>query len=100
MSRKRLVFRPIARRELLDAVSWYDNESVNLGNRLLEEANAGLERIYANPEAYNFTYLGTRAYRLPSFPYLIYYLRKDDQIVVFAFLHEREDSLRVQHRLN
>lgn len=99
MSRIRFSLLRIARQELLAAVAWYDHDSTSAGDKLLREANDGLKKIAANPEAYNFTYIGTRAYRLPSFPYLLYYLRRDDKIVVFAFLHEKEDSLRLRRRL-
>ncbi len=99
MSRHRIKLRPVARRELLDAVAWYDRESSKLGDRLLVEVNEGLEKVHANPESCSFTYLGTRAYRLPGFPYLIYYLKQGDEIVVFGFLHEKEDSLRLRRRI-
>jgi plasmid stabilization system protein ParE len=99
VSRGRITILRVAHRELLDAVAWYDHESAKAGDRLLQEANEGLEKILANPEAYNFTYFGTRAYQLPSFPYLIYYLKRDATLLVFAFFHEKEDSLRLHHRL-
>jgi plasmid stabilization system protein ParE len=70
VSRVSVTIQRAARRELLDAVAWYDRESTIAGDRLLQGVNAGLQKIAENPEAYNFTFLGTRAYRLPSFPYL------------------------------
>jgi plasmid stabilization system protein ParE len=92
MKRGRFILRLVARRELLDAVSWYDGVSPKLGDRLLQEANEGVESVFQHPERYSFTWLGARAYRLPSFPYLIYFHAKAGRIEIFAFWHEKQDA--------
>lgn len=99
MSRGRIILLPIARREILDAVAWHDRVSPSLGDRILQEANRGLEQILANPAAFSFTFLGTRAFRLSSFPYLLYYQESGAGIVVFAFRHEKQDTVPLQRRL-
>lgn len=99
MKRGRFTLRSIARGELLNAVSWYDSISKDLGDRLLQEANQGIENIFQHPERCNFTWLGARAYRLPSFPYLVYFQLKAGKIEIFAFWHERQDASRLLSRL-
>lgn len=101
MMRGRFILRPIARRELLAAVAWYDETSgsKDLGDRLLREANEGVQSIFVHPERYNFTWIGARAYRLPTFPYLIYFQAKAGRIEIFAFWHEKQDASRLFRRL-
>ena len=98
--RGRLVILPLARRDLLDAVQWYDERSLTAGDRMLQEVNQGLEMIVAAPERHNFSPLGERCYRLPSFKHLIHYRLKQDRVVVFAIFHSSRDLNILRRRLS
>lgn len=93
-------FHPDAKRELEDAVTYYDNISCELCNAFLEEVEQTLERIEKFPEAWPQLSENTRRCRTLSFPYGIVYQIKDQRILVVAVVHlQRKPNKRTRSRL-
>jgi plasmid stabilization system protein ParE len=80
-------FHPDAKRELEEAVAYYDNISGELGDAFIEEVEQTLERIEKFPEAWPQLSKNTRRCRTLSFPYGIVYQIKDKRILVVAMMH-------------
>jgi len=85
-----------AQYELDEAIEYYNAEVPELGNALLLEALAVIERIRQYPEGWHPLSPNTRRCRLRRFPYGIVYARLEDEIVVLAVahLHRKPDYWR------
>ena len=77
----RLVFRPEAETELLDARAWYEEE-----------------RLLQNPLAYPRVKGETRRAVVRRFPYAVYFRPIGDEIIVLAVMHGRRLPRRWQSR--
>ena len=87
----RLVFRPEAEAELLDARAWYEEERVGLGALFAAAIETTVTLILQNPLAYPRVKDDTR-------PYAVYFRRIDDEIVVLAVMHGRRNPRRWRSR--
>jgi plasmid stabilization system protein ParE len=85
-----------ARRELADAVAYYDAQGSGLGNDFIEEFLAAVGRIEEYPDAWQPLSRNTRRCRLQRFPYGLIY-RADGEtalIIAVAHLHREPDYWR------
>ena len=78
----------IAKREFLDAKSFYDLEQPGLGVKYKSEIEEGLLRIKRFPEAWHIEHAEIHRYLTHRFPYKILYVIENDVIVVLAFAHQ------------
>ena len=85
----RLVFRPEAESELLDARAWYDDQQPGLGQTFATEVNRVLGAIVSHPLAYPRVHGETRRAVVRRFPYAIYFRPVSDEVVVLAVMHGR-----------
>ncbi|MDR1077657.1 MAG: type II toxin-antitoxin system RelE/ParE family toxin [Propionibacteriaceae bacterium] len=85
---------PAARAEYLDALTWYEEQEVGLGERLADDLDSRVDFIRAWPEAAPL-YRGCQ--RVPAirrksaevFPYGIVYFIRDGEVIVVAYAHEK-----------
>ena len=85
----RLVFRPEAESELLDARAWYDDQQPGLGQTFATEVDRVLGAIVNHPLAYPRVHGETRRAVVRRFPYAIYFRPVSDEVVVLAVMHGR-----------
>jgi plasmid stabilization system protein ParE len=85
----RLVFRPQAESELLEARGWYESQRAGLGQTFTETVDQVLASILSNPLAHPPVHGETRRAVLRRFPYAIYFHVMADEIVVLAVMHGR-----------
>ena len=64
----RLIIRPEAESELLDAIDWYEARSPGLGSELLRCIDACFQRVLRNPELYPVVHRGIRMALVRRFP--------------------------------
>ena len=95
----RLLVRPEARLDIADAVLWYDDQRLGLGNRLAGELSALLDRIKTTPLQFPVIGEGVRRGLLHKFPYAVYFLREEDTVTVLAVLHQRRNPEVWKQRL-
>lgn len=67
----KLIIRPEAEAELLEAIDWYESRGPGLGADLLRCVDACLERIRRHPEAYPVVHRSTRMAIVRRFPYIL-----------------------------
>jgi plasmid stabilization system protein ParE len=84
MSRK-VVFRPEAEGDLLEAHDWYEEQQVGMGAEFSDALEKTITRIETMPEMYAIVLRGVRRAKLRRFPYLIYYRLLDDRIEVMGY---------------
>lgn len=94
----RLVLRPQAEAELLDARDWYADQRPGLGGAFATEVDRALARIVQAPLAHPRVQGETRRALVRRFPYAIYFHAMPDEIVVLAVIHGRRHPRRWQSR--
>jgi plasmid stabilization system protein ParE len=87
----RLVFRPEAEAELLEARAWYEGERVGLGALFSAAVEATVTGILQSPLAYPSVRGETRRALVGRFPYAVYFRPLDDAVVVLAVMHGRRN---------
>ncbi len=94
----RLVFRPEAEAELLEARGWHDEQLAGLGNAFAADLASVVTRIVQNPLASSRVYGETRRTLLRRFPYAVYFRVLADEVVVLAVMHGHRYPRRWQSR--
>ena len=94
----RLVFRPEAEAELLDARAWYEGERAGLGAIFAAAVETTVTAILQNPLAYPRVKGDTRRALVRQFPYAVYFRPTDDEIIVLAVMHGRRNPRRWRSR--
>jgi plasmid stabilization system protein ParE len=89
----KLIVRPEAEAELLQAIDWYESRGRGLGADLLRCVDACLERILRHPEAYPVVHRSTRMAIVRRFPYLVLYRTTEDSISVIAIFHAKRNPM-------
>ena len=85
----RLVFRPQAEWELLEARRWYEDQRPELGRTFAAAVDKTLAGIVQNPLAYLRAHGETRRALVPRFPYAIYFHIVADELIVLAVMRGR-----------
>ncbi len=94
---RRVVFRPEAEDDVLEAREWYESRRPGLGREFGHALDALVGRIAANPFLFQRAHSETRRAVLSRFPYAIYFRPTQDEIVVLA-IHGRQDPSRWKAR--
>lgn len=94
----RLVLRPQAEAELLEARDWYEDQRPGLGSAFAADVDGALGGIIRAPLAYPRVQEEIRRALVRRFPYAIYFRAMPDEIVVLAVLHGRRHPRRWQSR--
>ncbi|QDS93567.1 hypothetical protein FF011L_23380 [Roseimaritima multifibrata] len=81
-----LSYRPEVEDDVADAVIWYDNKRSGLGDELLFEYLAAIQRIRDNPRSFAIAANGLRPCRLKRFSYIIHFDVDGDDILVVALM--------------
>jgi toxin ParE1/3/4 len=88
----RLLVRPLAEQDLLEAQRWYDVQQAGLGHEFRLTIDAVLRRLQESPQIYPTVYRGIRRVVVRRFPYLLYFLFDADTVTVLACLHGRRHA--------
>ncbi len=83
-----LIVRPEAETDLLLAYKWYEDEREQLGLEFMASVGLQLEKVASSPESYPVVYKGVRRCILKRFPYAIFYLAREDAVVVICVSHQ------------
>lgn len=83
----RLVFRPEAEAELLDARAWYEGERVGLGVLFAAAVETTVTAILQDPLAFPRVKGDTRRALVRRFPHAVYFRPIEDEIIVLAVMH-------------
>lgn len=94
----RLIFAPLARAEIVEALDWYEVRAQGMGRRLFGEIDALALRIVANPPQFPVVYKTVRRARLRQFPYSLFFRIEDEIVHVLACFHASREPRRWQRR--
>jgi plasmid stabilization system protein ParE len=98
---RRLIVRPEAEADITAAALWYEDRDAGLGLELTLEIRAAIGRAVENP------LIHLRLRRHPEvrrvlarrFPYRVFFIVREDAIVVFAALHAARRDRHWRQRL-
>jgi plasmid stabilization system protein ParE len=83
----RIEFLNPAKRELAEAIAYYNQESEGLGYRFAGEMRRTLSRMQQHPDAWPPVSERTRRCRVSGFPYGVVYQVREDMILIVAVMH-------------
>jgi len=94
-----IIVRPEAAREVQEAFDWYEEKSEGLGLEFLRAADACMAGIRRSPIASPVMYQEVRRALLRKFPYAIFYIVKEERIIVLACFHAKRAPIDWMRRV-
>lgn len=76
-----------ARRELNEAVLWYEEQKPGLGSQFFAAVQETIAHIAENPRRFPLVYRDLRQASVPRFPYLIFFMTQPGRLQIFAVFH-------------
>ncbi|WP_184368906.1 MULTISPECIES: type II toxin-antitoxin system RelE/ParE family toxin [Xanthomonas] len=93
----RVLFRPQARTEALEAQAWYESRAAGLGLEFARALDATVAAAVRSPETFEAVAGSYRRVLLRRFPFsLVYRVHGDEFLVVAVFHHRRDPSALVR----
>lgn len=92
-------FLSIANVELAQAIEYYEHQLPGLGIRLFNEIDNAVSRIVLMPQAWSKTGTHSRRCLINGFPYGIYYVAEEREIIVTAIAHLHRDPQKYENRI-
>ena len=92
----RLIIRPQADIEILEAADYYEDEKAGLGSEFLDELEEAMNGLAQHPQFY-FNTIPEKAQRrflLIRFPYLIVYETRDEEVIVLSVRHVKQKPFK------
>jgi plasmid stabilization system protein ParE len=93
-----VIFTQAARAELIAAQDWYESEASGLGRRFREAVDVLAKRMSENPHQFPVVLNDVRRALLRRFPYALFFVIEDDELIVIACFHASRDPSRWQNR--
>jgi plasmid stabilization system protein ParE len=94
-----ILFTSEAEAEIGEAFEWYEQRGVGLGSEFLRAVEVAVSSIARAPLQYPVWRRGARRVLLRKFPFAVFYVVRDESIVVFACFHGRRNPKILLRRL-
>jgi len=85
----RIIIRKTAEEDLANAISWYEQQSPGLGGEYLRAVEGCIAMIARHPHIYPVVYRGVQRALLRRFPFGIFFISKQNALIVLACLHTK-----------
>jgi plasmid stabilization system protein ParE len=85
----RIVFRPEARAESIEALDWYEARAPGLGFEFIKSLDVALAAATTHSRAFAVVAGDLRRVVLRKFPYSLIFCAENERLVVFAVVHHR-----------
>jgi plasmid stabilization system protein ParE len=86
-----ITFRPEAEEEIAEAYRWYEEQQGGVGAAFLVCTEECLAAIAENPKAFGIAHKDIRKAVMRRFPYVVYFLHTEPDIVVLAVFHAKRN---------
>lgn len=96
----RLRFHPLLPSDLQEAIHWYDEISIDLGNRFRESVDARFDDVAEHPESFAIAFADVRFARIKRFPYLLLFRVHRDFVHVLGVFHGASEPKEWRERSN
>ena len=87
----KVIIKPTAEQELIEALKWYDSKKENLGTELYFEISKTIKAIVENPNAFQKQYKNCRIVFTKRFQFGIHYTIEKQTIFIHAILHTSQN---------
>jgi len=84
-----LKFKPEVYNDIKVAYDWYESQRIGLGEDFLLTLEESYSKITRTPKIYQLIYKIVRRKLLRRFPYGIFFVLRDDEIIIIAIMHTR-----------
>jgi plasmid stabilization system protein ParE len=86
-------FKPEVYNDIKIAYDWYESQRRGLGEDFLLTLEESYVKIVRTPKLYQLIYKTVRRKLVRRFPYGIFFILRDDQIIVIAVLHTKSNPI-------
>ena len=84
-----LSFKPEVYDDIKNAYQWYESQCVGLGEDFLLTLEESYAKITGTPKLYQDIYKNVRRKLVRRFPYGIFFVLRDNEVIVIAIMHTR-----------
>lgn len=84
----RVLLRPEAEQELLEAQAWYESKALGLGFEFGRAADAAVAAALRNPFGHLRIEAEFRRVLFRKFPYMLIYLPSPEELLIVSFFHQ------------
>lgn len=85
------VFQAKARKDVADAVAWYESKRVGPGDQFLLEVQRCVGSILLNPARFPRIHRLFRQAQIHRFPYVVVYRPLGNEVVIMRVFHTKQD---------
>ena len=98
---RRLIVRPEAEADIVEAALWYESRVPDLGIGLVHEVGVVVGRVVESPSVFALLRRRPEVRRALTrrFPYRVFFLVRHDAVVVFAVMHAARHDRHWRERL-
>lgn len=89
----------LAENDISNAALWYNEKSLGLGKEFLDSIELAFSIITQNPHLFQDRYKNVKIIFTTRFPYGIYYIIEENQLIILAVLHTKMDEMVWKDRL-
>jgi len=82
-------FKPEVYEDIKVAYDWYESQRIGLGEDFLLTLEESYSKIIRNPKMYQLIYKTVRRKLLRRFPYGVFFVLRDNEIIIIAIMHTR-----------
>ncbi len=93
-------FHPDIENDLREIIGYYEEKVIGLGEEFLQTFYLSCDMISKHPFQCSKIYGNFRRYLLRKFPYVIYYLIMNNQVVIFGLFHHSRNPVIINKTLN
>jgi len=86
-------------RDIAEAAEWYRQRDPKVAAEFLDAIHASIELLLTFPRSHELARQNTRRAFLVRFPYTLYYVDLEQEIVLLACLHQARNPRRWQGRV-
>lgn len=90
-----LIVRRRAEQDIQRAYKWYESKRVNLGVSFLDDIEFLFQQIELSPKMFPVVKNNIRRALCRKFPYSIYFIAEESDLVVLTVLHQKQDNQSV-----
>jgi len=87
----KLLVRPLAANEIVDATDWYNEQKEDLGNEFIDELDGFFNNLLLNPFVYSYYDKPVRQGKINRFPYIVVYEIFGELIVIYSVFMAKQN---------
>lgn len=95
----KLIFHDELDFDIANAFQWYENQSVGLGDRFVENYWAAVDILRKSPLGFQIYRAPYRKVSINRFPYGVFYYVENEQVMITGVFHSARDPNNIFNKL-